>query len=318
MSIEAGERPKVSVGLPVYNGADYVGDAIASILAQTLTDFELVICDNASTDGTEEICRSYAAKDSRIIYYRHPENLGASANFDKVFELSSGRYFRWHGHDDMIAPEFLEKLVAVLDEDPGCVLVYPRAVMIDELAEEKWCFLEYMACPSEDPAERLNAFMGHARDDYTNPVFGLMPSEVVAKTELIRPYLASDRVFLAHIAMMGRCREIPDLLFLRREHKKMSTAAHKNKRDLRAWYDRKRPLLMFKTWRLIREYLKVINMTSMDFSARLRCYGVFLKWVWSRRVRLIAELMLPLMINGRPTALGRFTIRMLGIKVPGG
>lgn len=317
MSTDPQMRPKVSIGLPVYNGENYVAEAIASVLEQTMQDFELVICDNASTDQTEKICRSFASRDTRIVYHRNAKNLGASANFGKVFELSSGQYFRWQGHDDVIAPTYLEELVRVLESDPDCVLVYPRAIMIDEASEERWCFLEYMACPSEDPAKRLAALLGHARDDYTNPLFGLMPRSTVAQTDLIGPYLASDRVFLAHVALLGRCREVPDTLFLRREHNQMSTAAHTDKRELQAFHDGRRPLLMFKAWRLLREYTKVINAVPMEISTRLRCYVVLLRWVYSRRIRLFAELMLPLMLNGRPTALGRFAIRLFGIKIPG-
>lgn len=308
--------PKVSIGIPVYNGADYVGLAIESILAQTYDDFELIICDNASTDETGAICRDFAGRDKRIVYFRQQENRGASANFVKAFELARGQYFRWHGHDDMIAPTFLEELVKVLDADPGCVLAYPRTVMVNEHGEEKWCFLEFMACDSEDPAERLHAFIGPPKDDYTNPQFGLLRRDAMTKTDLIAPYLASDRTFLAHMALLGRSREIPDVLFLRREHEQMSTSANKNKRDLRAWFDGKRPLLIFKQWRLLREYLRIVHRTPMGTAARLRCYRVLLKWMRTRGVRLAAELMLPLFINGRPTALGWFTIRTLRIKLP--
>lgn len=309
-------QPKISIGIPVYNGDDFLGEAIESILAQTFRDFELILCDNASTDRTEAICRDYAARDDRIVYHRQPKNLGASANFSTVFRLAKGEFFRWHGHDDLIAPSFLEKLVVVLDNDPGCVLAYPGTVIINELGEEKWCFLEFMACTSDEPADRLHAFIGPPKDDYTNPQFGLLRRDAMAKTDLIAPYLASDRTFLAHMALLGRVREIPDVLFLRREHEQMSTSANRNKRDLRAWFDGKRPMLIFKQWRLLREYCGIINRTPMSRASRLRCYGVLLRWMRTRKVRLAAELALPLFINGQPTALGWFTIRKLRIKLP--
>src|SRR6266705_6617015 len=80
-------RPRVSVGMPVYNREKYVGAAIEAHLNQTFTDFELVITDNASTAHSEEICRSFAAKDPRVKYYRNPQNLGASGNYRRCFEL---------------------------------------------------------------------------------------------------------------------------------------------------------------------------------------------------------------------------------------
>jgi glycosyltransferase involved in cell wall biosynthesis len=87
--------PRVSIGLPVFNGEKYLAEALDSILSQTYRDFKLIISDNASTDRTEQICREYAAKDRRIRYYRNEKNIGAPKNFNRVFELSSGKYFRW-------------------------------------------------------------------------------------------------------------------------------------------------------------------------------------------------------------------------------
>jgi glycosyltransferase involved in cell wall biosynthesis len=84
--------PKVSIGLPVYNGEAYIQNAIDSILFQSFTDFELIISDNASTDETEKICREYADKDLRVRYYRVEQNRGAAWNFNRVFKLSSGQY----------------------------------------------------------------------------------------------------------------------------------------------------------------------------------------------------------------------------------
>src|SRR5207245_725070 len=107
--------------MPVRNGEKYVRQAIESILAQTFSDWELVICDNASTDATEAICREYAARDPRVRYSRNAENLGPAGNHARCFELSRGRYFRWHAHDDLLHPQYLEKCVEVLDWDASVV-----------------------------------------------------------------------------------------------------------------------------------------------------------------------------------------------------
>ena len=124
--------PRVSVGLPVYNGERYLRLAIDSILAQTFEDFELIISDNASTDHTEEICREYAARDPRVIYIRQPRNRGGAWNFNHVVELARGEYLKWAAHDDVLAPTFLKECVAALDRLPGTVLASPRTVKIDE------------------------------------------------------------------------------------------------------------------------------------------------------------------------------------------
>src|SRR5215212_10104103 len=107
--------PRVTVGIPVYNGAKYLGQAIESVLAQTFADFELIICDNASTDATAAIALDYAARDPRVRYARNRENLGVGRNFNRLIELGMGQYFKWLAADDVIAPEFLERCVEALD-----------------------------------------------------------------------------------------------------------------------------------------------------------------------------------------------------------
>ncbi len=107
--------PKVSVGMPVYNGAETLPAALDSLLAQTYTDFEVLINDNASTDATEAICRAYAARDSRIRYERNSANLGAAGNFNRVFERARGAYFKWFACDDLLAPDYLAECVAALE-----------------------------------------------------------------------------------------------------------------------------------------------------------------------------------------------------------
>src|SRR5262245_45018612 len=105
----ANATPRVSIGLPIFNGEKYVAQAFDSILAQTYADFELIISDNASTDQTEAICQAYANRDRRIRYYRNNRNLGAAANYNRVFDLSTGVYFKWAAHDDIVLPTFVTK-----------------------------------------------------------------------------------------------------------------------------------------------------------------------------------------------------------------
>ena len=116
-----GKGPAVSIGMPVYNGEKSVSEAIDTLLAQTFTDFELIISDNASTDATESICREYAARDLRISYNRQRENRGAPANFQYVLEKARGKYFMWASADDLRSPDFVEKNYRFLEENPGFI-----------------------------------------------------------------------------------------------------------------------------------------------------------------------------------------------------
>src|SRR5687767_4274622 len=148
--------PKVSVGLPVFNGDAYLRNSIESILDQDFTDFELIVADNASTDATESICREFANRDCRVRYYRNDVNLGASRNYNKVFELATGEYFKWHAHDDECYPTMLSRCVAVLEEAIDSVaMVYPLAELIDEQGKVLQRPLDQIECADARPHQRL-------------------------------------------------------------------------------------------------------------------------------------------------------------------
>jgi hypothetical protein len=123
--------PLLSIGLFVYNGERFLEETLDSILSQTFTDFELIISDNASTDRTAEISQAYARADSRISYYRNEKNMGAGWNLRRVYELATGKYFKWAAADDLLEPEFLRRCVEALESDPGCVVAYARTKEID-------------------------------------------------------------------------------------------------------------------------------------------------------------------------------------------
>jgi glycosyltransferase involved in cell wall biosynthesis len=115
--------PLVSVGLPVYNGVQTVETVIRSVLSQTHERLELVISDNASSDGTEEVCRDLAARDRRIVYHRQSRNVGLLNNFIEVIRRARGTFFRWIGDDDWLAPQYVSRCVETLAGDPRLILV---------------------------------------------------------------------------------------------------------------------------------------------------------------------------------------------------
>lgn len=121
--------------MAVYNGADLIAQALDCLLAQTLADFELIISDNGSTDGTEAICRDYAARDARVRYVRQPENRGPAFNFAYVLDAARAPYFMFAAHDDLWEPEFAERLVAALDGDSQAVLAFSRWDAINQRGE---------------------------------------------------------------------------------------------------------------------------------------------------------------------------------------
>src|SRR5882757_3395176 len=123
---------RLSIGVPVYNSERYLESALSSLLAQTHTDYELIIVDNASTDRTQELCHSFVERDARVHYHRNERNLGAAANWYRALELSSGEYYKYAAYDDLYEPEFVARCLTALDENPQAVLCYTKTTLIDD------------------------------------------------------------------------------------------------------------------------------------------------------------------------------------------
>lgn len=124
----------VSVCIPAYNYAHFLPDAIESVLAQTYSDYELLIIDNCSTDNTPEVVRRYAERDPRIIYFRNGSNLGLVGNLNRCLESARHEYVKILCADDLLAPDCLKKSVAVLENHPNVVLVaHARHLVNDRL-----------------------------------------------------------------------------------------------------------------------------------------------------------------------------------------
>jgi glycosyltransferase involved in cell wall biosynthesis len=209
--------PKLGIGMPVFNGAKWIRDALRSLLTQSFADFELVISDNASTDDTEAICRRVADGDARVRYYRNSTNLGAHRNYDRVFELSSGMYFKWASCNDVCLDGFLEKCIAVLDARPEVVLVYPKAVLLlatpegTEYAQE---YDDHLNLEQDRPSERFREYLNHER--VNNVMNGVIRASALRQTSLNVLLPGSDISMIAELSLRGTFVEIPDRLFVRR------------------------------------------------------------------------------------------------------
>jgi len=264
-------RSRVSIGLPVFNGENYIREALDSIMAQTYSDFELIISDNASTDGTEEICRAYAARDERIRYFRNDTNLGAAKNYNRVFEMSSGVYFKWVAHDDVCAPEFLERCVGVLDREPAISVCYPRTKLIDERGQIRGTYADGLNLRSPKPHERFRQFF--ETQGLCHAIFGLIRASSLRATRLIGNYGASDRVLLGELVLHGEFCELPEYLFYRRIHPRISTTANQTDSEIAAWFDpKKRDKIVLPRWRRFFEYLGTIKRAPLSWPERASCY----------------------------------------------
>jgi glycosyltransferase involved in cell wall biosynthesis len=281
----------VSIGLPVYNGEQYLREAIDSILSQTFRGFELIVCDNASTDKTEVICRSYVNHDERIVYYRNSENMGAAYNYNKAFQLSKGEFFKWAAADDVITPEFLDACLSVLVNDPRVVLCYPRTVFIDEIGKEIGEYSDEMELVGDTALARYRQFHTRFRKrDKCNAIFGLVRSSALGSTRLIDRFVSSDIVLLGELALLGKIHEVQQPLFFRRDHPQMSIRAYKAA-DRSAWFDTKRKLdsQAYVHWRLGKEFFRSIWTIPLKLGTRLGCSLEALKWMGWRRHLLWKE-----------------------------
>ena len=121
--------PRLSIGLPVYNGENYLAESLDALLGQTYEDFELIISDNASTDGTADICRRYAKQDSRIRYIRQPRNIGCAPNHN-TGRYARGELFKWASDDDLYARDLIER-ASRRSTSTRVVLAHRWTAMID-------------------------------------------------------------------------------------------------------------------------------------------------------------------------------------------
>lgn len=256
-------RPLVSVGLPVFNGENYVERALESIIAQDMDDFELVICDNASTDRTEQICRDLAGADGRVRYVRQEQNIGAARNYNDCFHRSSGQFFTWLAHDDLRGSGFLTKCLDGFAAEGSPVLVYPRAEFIDEAGESRARDDYGVDCRSPRAWSRFAVAV--ADTGPVNPIFGLIRASALEQTRLIGSFVASDRVLLAELALLGEIHEIPDVLSFRRLHAQMSTNANPGKQERTRWFDpNARPSRLNEPQLLAREYGRSVMNLPLD------------------------------------------------------
>jgi glycosyltransferase involved in cell wall biosynthesis len=265
------DRPTVSVGMAVYNGEKYVEQAIQSILAQTYTDLELIISDNASTDRTPEICQQYAAQDPRIRYSRNTTNIGGANNENLTFKLSRGKYFRWAAHDDVCAPTLIEKCVAALEEHPEAVLCHTYIVEIDETGTPLKTNTRNNG-KHPNPYIRFRTIAGS--HDFLEEIYGLMRSEVMGRTRLQLNYTASDRTLLSELGLYGPFCQIEEPLFYKRFHE---GNVYMDWRTRMAWFDNAfQGRIVFPFWMQFFDYFVTVNRVPLNWYDKIRCYAYIL------------------------------------------
>lgn len=286
--------PRVTVGLPVYNGARYVRGCVERVLAQTLGDLEVVVSDNASTDGTEAIVRELAARDARVRYHRHPENLGAAGNFNSLVPMARAPLFKWLAHDDVIEPTYLAECVGALERHPRAVLAQSAGRIIDRdgapVPTRTHPFGEghvpdrgvhWKRLDSRSVAVRCFAVAASLTAD--SEFYGVVRTDVLRSTRLNRGFYGDDRTLLFELALRGPFVEAPPGLWARR----LPTTLTMSEQERRAYHSptaaggtRRRRLL---------EYLDAVDLHERAPVARhVRRSATRLGW-WALTARVMPK-----------------------------
>ncbi|GAB5406568.1 MAG: hypothetical protein Aurels2KO_47990 [Aureliella sp.] len=288
--------PRVSIGLPVYNGENFVADAIESVLAQSFTDWELVISDNASSDRTAELCRSYAARDERIRFEAASENRGAAWNFNRVFQLASAPFFRWLSHDDYLAPDCIQLSLHALESDSRAVLCSTSTGVINahgqqvldntpaasdlqfqELSEQGEAKRISMS-QAASPSTRYAGILFYSRRCYE--VYGLIRRETMIRTQLHPSYCGGEKVWLAEVALLGRIIELPETLFYCRWHDARFTANSSTVEQAEHMSPgRSRRFALPHQYRSALGYLQLVFTKPLTPGTRLSCFTVWLRFI---------------------------------------
>jgi glycosyltransferase involved in cell wall biosynthesis len=260
--------PPVTIGLPVYNGENYLAEAIQSLQAQTFGDFSLIISDNASTDSTEEIIRDVAKADSRIVYHRQETNLGGPANYDFTLHQASSEFFLWHAHDDLRAPEYLEKTHQVIRASEETTIAYTRGQWIDEsgtVGDLKPC---YPGLSASDVNKRLRAAIRFGPD----LMFGLMRRAALLCTGGHGAFVGGDRLTIAEMALLGPFIEIDEPLWYNRRHPERYSAMASDAHGKAQWWNPSmNGSVSFPRWKGLASYIGVVSRSSLGAGDKARC-----------------------------------------------
>jgi len=276
--------PRLSIGLPVYNAEEYLAESLDALLGQSYEDFELIISDNASTDGTAGICRRYMKQDSRIRYICQPRNIGAAPNHNVVVGQARGELFKWASGDDLYGRDLLKYCVDALDEYPHVVLAHSWTALIDSSGQVTEAIEYPLATASLRAPERFGSILyGKAGDDS----YGVIRAEILRRTALHDSYHHADRTITAEFVLHGPFYQVPDWLYFRRDHPGRAERARPTVRARCANLDPHRAdRLRHPALRLYAEYLwgyvAAIRRAPLSPADRQECYRYLAQWVSSR------------------------------------
>ncbi len=204
-------NPLVSIGIPVYNEEKFLPQTLDSLLAQDYSNFEIIICDNISTDKTGEIVRRYAEKNNRIKYHLNENNIGILRNSNKVFALSSGKYFMLVGGHDLYDKSFISSCVEILEKEKGVVLVYALTHFIDNLNNKVGTWPNRLDTRSLNPLLRYHLFFYYLLKIHY--IHGLIRRDSIKEIGFYKSTVNADCMLISRLSLIGEFVYIPKFLF---------------------------------------------------------------------------------------------------------
>ncbi len=278
--------PRLSIGLPVYNGENYLAESLDALLGQSYENFELIISDNASTDGTGDICRRYGKRDSRIRYIRQVRNIGLAPNHNVVLREARGELFKWASNDDLYARDLLKCCIEALDEYPQVVLAHSWTAMIDSTGAVTRADRYRLATASSRAPERFRSMLFDTGSDDSE---GVIRTSVLRQVSPYNSYQRSDRTLTAEIGLHGPFYTIPDWLYFRRDHPEAAVRAYPKVQTWCANLDpRRADRFRNPAVRLYAEYLwgyaAAIRRAPLSTADRSECYRHLARYVADRAV----------------------------------
>ena len=265
------QSPRVSFGLPVRNGEDSISKCIDSILVQDYADFELVICDNLSTDRTLEILSDYANQDKRIRVEKNDVNVGLVGNFNRVFSRTTGEYFRWIGSDDWLEPGYASKCIKALDDNPTAVVATTYFGLHHE--DGGVDFHEYAGefPDSEDAARRVARMLYFFRSGagIYEPTYAMIRRQRLVDAGCFEIHRNQDWLLSFELSLAGPLINIPECLFHRTWPKVLSSAHYEHLAEL---YPDRKQLLQPSGLRLMDAFnRRVSDATGLGRLTKLKC-----------------------------------------------
>lgn len=276
--------PRLTVGLPVYNGENFIAQSIEALLGQTFQDFELMISDNASTDGTSEICREYEKRDARVRYVRQPRNIGLVPNHNFLVREAQSELFKWASHDDLYARDLLRLCVEALDKYPDVVLAHSWTAVIDGSGSVVKAVEYPLRTASSEAPERFSSTLF---DDGGDDDGGVIRTRVLRGVAPKNSYHHADRTIISELALNGPFYQIPEWLYFRRDHPARAERMFRTVRSRCVNMDPRRAnRLRHPVIRLHAEYvwgyIDAIRRSPLPADERRKCYRHLAHWMASR------------------------------------